>query len=587
MSEELEKKIKAKVADRKLLWYYTPSQNSAEELEAIFVQRESIVKDAVERVKEGALKSTKHHLLFVGPRGCGKTHLVSLIYHRVMAMKKVASKLRVAWLNEDEMSPSFLDLLVRIYRALSGSYSEQFTESAMEPVYDLFADDAEVFMKNLIIDNLDKQSLLVIVENMDELLKGLKTKGQMKWRAFIQDTKKCATLATAQKMTDAVKKRDAPFHGTFQVEYLEMLSEEEAVELLKKVAVFYKDDELLEYLNTDPGRQRVECLHLLTGGNHRVMIVLAQFVTKDSLEELIELFFKMLNELTPYYQERLRWISAQQRKIITFLCSSPKPLNVKTMAKRLFVTEQTLSSQLRDLYKMGYVRRDQLGRESLYQIAEPLMRMCIEVKENNNSEPIKLIIEFLKIWSNRETLLKQINLIRESGSVSVKYLREAIDTFEEGASFVLLRNGEDFSQFKDKKGSEAKARKLAEELINDNFGVFVRGVISFLENELSQDELEKILMLEVSKNKKIKHEVFQMLFMALIMAYREQEALDFNRWSELFKIWNSFTNRMGLKSEMDDVFEVFEDYVKSSQLNEQKILELSLEKREIFLTIIE
>ncbi|GEM_PF-1842486 len=438
-----------RIAGRKLLWHYTPSQNSHADLEAIFVQRESIVADAVERMRESILTGGKHHLLFVGPRGSGKTHLVSLVYHRLNAMKDLQEKGRMAWLNEDEMSPSFLDLLVRIYRALESQYPSEFTKEALEPVYDYDSEHAEEFMKHLLLEKLGSRVLIVIVENLDELLKGLKTKGQMKWRAFMQETRQCATLATAQKLTDAVKKRKAPFHGTFQVENLVALSLDQSVDLLKKIAVFYEDEILLNFLNQEAGKSRVRALHLLTGGNHRVIIVLAQFVTKESLDELIELFMKMLNELTPYYQERLRWLSAQQRKIIGFLSSANHPLTVKTMARRLFITEQTLSSQLRDLRSWGYVKSVKSGRESLYQMSEPLMRMCIEVKENHQSEPIRLIVEFLKIWCSKETLLKHLAINNGGTAEAIKCLQSAVDTFEEGGFLKNLKDVQDFAQYKD------------------------------------------------------------------------------------------------------------------------------------------
>jgi len=109
----------------------------------------------------------------------------------------------------------------------------------LKPVYDHAPEQAEEFIKHLLLKKLGKKTLIVIVENLDELLKGLKTEGQMKWRAFIQETRQCATLATAQKLSDAVKSRKAPFYGTFQVENLEPLSYEQSLELLKKIATFY------------------------------------------------------------------------------------------------------------------------------------------------------------------------------------------------------------------------------------------------------------------------------------------------------------------------------------------------------------
>ncbi|MDQ2688214.1 MAG: ArsR family transcriptional regulator, partial [Armatimonadota bacterium] len=61
---------------------FTPSLMPAEALEAIFVQRERLARRTVELVRDSVLTEAKSHTLFVGPRGIGKTHLVSLIYHR-------------------------------------------------------------------------------------------------------------------------------------------------------------------------------------------------------------------------------------------------------------------------------------------------------------------------------------------------------------------------------------------------------------------------------------------------------------------------------------------------------------------------
>ena len=62
---------------------FTPSRTSPEDLEAINVQREDLLVDALERIREGAYTGHKHHLLYIGSRGTGKTHLLSLLQHRV------------------------------------------------------------------------------------------------------------------------------------------------------------------------------------------------------------------------------------------------------------------------------------------------------------------------------------------------------------------------------------------------------------------------------------------------------------------------------------------------------------------------
>ena len=98
---------------RNAIWVFTPSRTDPKSLEFILVQRQELLQDAVERVRESALTDHKHHLLFVGPRGCGKTHLVTLIVSRLSKDDELTNRLRIAWLNEDETCTTLLELLLK------------------------------------------------------------------------------------------------------------------------------------------------------------------------------------------------------------------------------------------------------------------------------------------------------------------------------------------------------------------------------------------------------------------------------------------------------------------------------------------
>ena len=107
------------MSNRNFIWRFTPSRTDPELLEAIFVQREPLLGDVLERIKDSAQSGNKHHILLVGPRGIGKTHFVALAYSRVRKDPELEDAVRIAWLNEDETTTSFVQLLVRIYRALA------------------------------------------------------------------------------------------------------------------------------------------------------------------------------------------------------------------------------------------------------------------------------------------------------------------------------------------------------------------------------------------------------------------------------------------------------------------------------------
>ena len=79
---------------------FTPSLMQPEDLEEIFVQREELAQHIVELIRDSALTLSKHHTLLIGPRGIGKTHLVSPIYHRVSKMDDLRDRLLIAWLRE-------------------------------------------------------------------------------------------------------------------------------------------------------------------------------------------------------------------------------------------------------------------------------------------------------------------------------------------------------------------------------------------------------------------------------------------------------------------------------------------------------
>ena len=127
--------------------------------------------------------------------------------------------------------------------------------------------------------------------------------GQKQWRAYLQENPLFTILATSQQLFKAgISRRISPFFGFFQTSHLKPLTLDEAVLLLTEIAELNNDRELVGFLRTAAGRSRVRAIHHLSGGNHRIYIVLSQFSSRESLDELVGPFEKMVDELTPYYQ---------------------------------------------------------------------------------------------------------------------------------------------------------------------------------------------------------------------------------------------------------------------------------------------
>ncbi len=409
----------------KTIWVFTPSRTDPKDLEFILVQRQKLLQDAVERVKESALTAHKHHLLFVGPRGCGKTHLVTLVVSRLSEDDELTDRLRIAWLNEDETCTTLLEFLFKIHAALEKRYPGEYRGEMLATAYDMKQDAALDFVSRHLLSALGSRTLLVVTENLDAIFEGLGDSGQKQLRSFIQENPRLSIVATAQRLVEDLSDRASPFFGFFQTEHLKPLNVEQATELLQNIARLQEKGSVVEFLATGRGHSRVRAIHHLSGGNHRIYIVLSQFITRDSVDALLEPFMKMVDELTPYYQERIRWLPPMQRKIVEYLCICEGTVPVKEIARRLFATPQTISSQLQDLREKGYVEANQRGRESLYEISEPLMRICVEVKDNQRLQPLRLLVDFLRVWYDDQDLNLRLGKT-EPASASCAYLKSAI-----------------------------------------------------------------------------------------------------------------------------------------------------------------
>ena len=390
-----------------LLSRFTPSLMKHEDLEEMLVQRHDLANELVESIRQSILKPQQQHHLLIGMRGIGKTHLVSLIYHRVGKMEDLREKVLIAWLREEEWGvTSFLDLLLRILRSLQSEYRDEYNAKLFERVESLYGespDNAQQIAAELLKDFAGDRTLFLLVENLDDLFEGLGDRGQQQFRDYLENTHFFTIFATSQHSFKGIDQKKAPFYNFFNRHDLETLTLAEVVCLLKNIAKLEDNKELELFIETAKGRSRIEAIHHLAGGNHRVYMIFAEFLTRDSLDQLVKSFLQTLDELTPYYQARMAWLSRQQRQIVEFLCDRRGAVMVKEISRRCFITHQTASSQLKQLSGMGYVMSEPSGRESYYELKEVLMRFCMDVKKNRG-EPISLIVNFLRLWYTQEEL---------------------------------------------------------------------------------------------------------------------------------------------------------------------------------------
>ena len=381
---------------------YSPGNMDRESLEALFVGRHDVMEDVLSRVTTSTRNSEKHYILLVGPRGSGKTHFLALAHHHLMDRFDAANardSVAVALLNEEEWGvASFLDLVVRILRALADQVLDLDAEIA--EIYDRFSNDptsAEIFAVERLREHTRGKTLVLLCENLVDLFGGLGEEGQKRWRAAIQEDGNWTIVASTPSLFSAVTLQENPFHGFFTIRNLERIDFDTGLELLAKKAVHEGKWELADSLRTPLGRARARAIHHLAAGNHRAYVVLFDFLDKESLDDLVGPFMDMVDDLTPYYQDRMRQLPPAQRKIVEFLCLAGKPTTIKDISTPCLMSHQTAAKQIGELQTAGFVSRMRTGRNTFCELSEPLMRICIEVKDNQ-TQHFRLFVEFLRHW---------------------------------------------------------------------------------------------------------------------------------------------------------------------------------------------
>jgi tetratricopeptide (TPR) repeat protein len=421
---------------------FTPSAQSAGVLESITVQREPLIAALV----EGALddEGDARHQLLVGPRGIGKTHILSLVASRIGVADN--ESIVVAWLDEDPWAiRSYGKLVAAIVTRVAIELDDAELAEAASALRS--RGDEGPAAEELLRRAVGDRRMVLLAENLDEVFRRIGPDGQARFRAFAEDWRRLLIIATTPQLFTGVRRHESPFYGFFAVTHLEELSLENAVELLKRIARLRDDDELLEFLSTDKAMSRLVAVQALAGGHPRIWLLLAGCISVAAIDELVPLFLEAIDDLTPYYQDRLRMLGDQQQELVILLSEAGGALSNRELAERSGIAQNQVATILGQLADRGYLRRAELPdglasgdrRMSFWELREPLMRLCLDVKQARGG-PLRIVVEFLREWYGPR-LLDELVRLPASARLAVTYASEAVRTLGAALASDILLEG--------------------------------------------------------------------------------------------------------------------------------------------------
>ncbi len=394
---------------------YTPSLHEIDDLETRLIgAKRRYAERTVAGVRMSALDGGCHHFLFVGPRGIGKTHLLSVCFHRLRNDEALRPRVALAWLREEHYGiASAGDLYRRVIDAIKADDSHADVPEGAGP---------EATLREL----AKTRHVVVFVENLNDLFRRIGERGQHSLRAIIQETAAVSLVATTPSLFPGVSDANAPFYGSFDTTHIDEMTLDEAQELLLRVAELREDSDLIAALRRPETRSRLRVIQALAGGHPRIWMLFADSLTVGAIDELVPLFLKMLDDLTPYYQERMRDLEGDQERIVTLLCDQLGALPVREIAERCQLDHRVASTAVGRLETKGFLRRASGGRDrrrAYYELREPLLRLCLQVKEARG-KPVQRIVDFLRGWYDQADVWRLLAEV-PAGSLAIDYLKAA------------------------------------------------------------------------------------------------------------------------------------------------------------------
>ena len=446
-------------APRSNVGLYRSGVTSTERLRHTSVARDHLLDNAIESLRGSVGRKSKNHLLFIGPRGIGKTHLLSCIEDAVRSVEALdASVVVVRFPEESNRTLSFADFLIGMCGILKDVLDDEPLWAKLFAAVQTEEDDARVadtLVPRIREENRRRgRTLLVMLENLGEILtRQIRARNDVAaLRKFLMADNGCLLVATAPLHFDGITDVEQPFYDFFDVQILENLSFEETVEVIRLNLEWEERTDVLQTL--DDMRPRLQALYRMTGGNPRLTMMLYELIAHESTTGVQDQFHLLLDRISPFYQGRLNDLPPGQRALLECLASMrDQEKTPAAIAARMRMSQQETSSLLKRLSDTHYLRaarHPQDKRSRLYTIREGFFDIWLAMNLSRGTRRrMPFLLEFFSLFypsiEARDEKRRQLRAkLLDEGSVDAEkaldYLSEVGDEGERAtAKFDMAR----------------------------------------------------------------------------------------------------------------------------------------------------
>ena len=347
-------------------------------------------------------KNSNPHRLVIGPRGSGKSSLLLRVASEIRRDPDLSKSLFPVVFAEESYGVStadefWLEALWRLAEQAPGAEGDDLHRTFEEM---RMLGDGQMLGSRCLAPLLDFSSregkrLLLIVENLNMMFREMADPDAgWKLRQVLQTEPQIILLASATSRFDEIDDPDRALYDLFVTRTLRPLSPEECSVLWESVSGQRRSAEAMRGLR------------ILTGGNVRLLSIVARFGARLSFRDLMADLLELIDDLTEYFKSHIESLPAQERRVYLALADLWEPATAREVAGRARLDTSKCSAQLNRLVDRGAVEVVGGGaRRKLYYLSERLYNIYYLLRRSRTPSPlIEALVRFMDAYYSQPQL---------------------------------------------------------------------------------------------------------------------------------------------------------------------------------------
>ena len=370
---------------------YNPGFLTDDEIVASFCVRTGEFEALLQCLRASTGQSNAHALV-IGPRGSGKTHLLLRVAAEVRRDASLVGFYPIVFAEESYE----ISTIGEFWLECLGRLAEQAPDDERADLRLSYDDlrstgnDRDLADRCLgsVLDFADRHGkrVVLLVENLNMLFSDM-VDPDAGWRLrhTLQTEPRIVLLGSATSRFEEIDHPDHALYDLFRVVTLRPLDTDACAALWRSVS------------GETTATRTVRPLQILTGGNPRLLAIIARFGAGQSFEELMNNLLDLIDDHTEYFKSHLETLPALERRVYLALARLWKPSTAREIADLARLDTNKCSALLKRLEGRGAVTAEGgTPRRRQYYLTERLYNIYYLLRRGSGSnQVVKALIDFM------------------------------------------------------------------------------------------------------------------------------------------------------------------------------------------------